>query len=157
MAERRVATREEGAVVTAFSKRQVSRLVRDASMHVYFHLGVKCTVFALCCVLGVVGIASAMGDIRIEKDKLVAVQLTEIQKCADEFFSNKCEDNDRPGLLDFCAERRECMEKDPDGVPTLKIVARYSATVINEFVNLLSPKTIGAVAIVAAVAMWIPR
>ena len=156
MSERRVVKADSGshAIVREFTPQDVTKMVKGASPHLYFHLAVKCALFLLCCILVFVGVKSGYDDVCAEKNKIIAAQAAEIKKCGKDYTENKCEQNDRPGLIDYCQERKECMERNPEGIPTLKIVARYSATLLNEFMNILSPQTVAVIALVGIIVMF---
>ena len=155
MSKNAVVPRQEHSLASrGLTPDDVTKIVKGASLHLYFHLGVKIAVFVLCVFLILFGIKSAFDDVRAERNKIIAAQAAEIKKCRQDYIENKCEKNNRAALVDYCQERKECMERNPEGIPTLKIVARYSATLLNEFMNILSPQTIAVIALGAIVVMF---
>lgn len=155
MSGRAIVPKREGSILSrSMTPEDMKKIVNGASLHLYFHLGVKIAVSVLCCLLILFGVKTAFDDIRAERNKIIATQAAEIRRCRQDYIENKCEKNNRAALVDYCQERKECMERDPEGIPTLKIFARYSATLLNEFMNILSPQTIAVIALVAVVVMF---
>lgn len=135
---------------------EVHKAVTHATTHLYFQLYLKIITTVFCVLLAIWGVISAFKDVKLEKQKKIDEQKSEQEKCRSKYNANFCQSNDRPELVSKCEEWRQCMEREPTEVPTLKIAVRYSATLINDFVNMLSPKSIGLIGLVIAVWMWWP-
>jgi hypothetical protein len=136
----------------------VSRLVNSASMHVYFQLAVKIVVTVIALSLFFIGFRHISEDIRNEQQKLLEDEHIETQKCKTQWDENRCDQPPiPPALVNFCKQQEDCMHYQPTAVPKSRIAARYIASLLNELVSELSVKTLGVLAVIFAVAIWIPK
>jgi hypothetical protein len=133
-------------------KRQIDDMVRNASMHLYFHLAVKIAMTLLVMVIALRWFRNIAVDIEHMRKSYLDLEKEEVQKCRESYFENLCDgEKILPALELFCKEKKLCMEKEIRGKPTSMVAVEYFTKLLNELIEPLS----GKVLIVLAVALGI--
>ncbi len=104
-------------------------------------------LFNLVVVVGVLmavyWFASAIQqDIDLKSEGFRREVMSEIQSCAREYTTNRCEPSERiPAMQKMCESWKNCMQQDPFTVARGKISAHTLAEIFNSFVEPISYKT----------------
>ena len=111
-------------------------------------------VFLSAAIIGVVvsSIKLISHDVDLETRVHYDEELKQIADCRHDYEINKCSQDDKlPAMVQLCNKWKVCMETKPRDTTKSKIAARFTAQLINEFVNPLSPKTIITVIVLVIV------
>ena len=68
--------------------------------------------------------------------------MQKIKKCEEEYILNKCAEKKFAALKERCEYLEECKNAPRQGTAQSKVAAKYFATLLNELINPLSPKTV---------------
>jgi hypothetical protein len=136
----------------------LNNLVNHASRYIYFQLIQKIIFTTFGIIVFLVAWWTITRDISHEQQHLADESNDRIAKCQQEYQENNCSDkaNIVPALASFCEERKDCMTFRPSEVGRSTIAARYLGNLVNEFLNPLSYKAMGAILLAIAAAIWLP-
>jgi hypothetical protein len=141
------------AVMHPSMGRSAQTLIQTASWHLWVDIVVK-IVFGLVVLMIIFAVWwSVSSDISAEQQKNEERARNEAQNCADDYDENNC-DNPTPALKKFCAEKKFCREYQPGTLPATKLGARYLGSMVNDFLEPFSLKSIATVLILGLAAFW---
>jgi hypothetical protein len=136
-------------------KQQIDGMIRNASMHLYFHLAVKIIVSFLVMVIALRWFRNIAGDIEHMRQVYLDLEKAEVQKCREDYFENQC-DHEKilPALEGFCKDRKNCMEKEIRGKPASMVAVEYFTKLLNEMIEPLSGKVLVVLAVGLGIVLY---
>ncbi|KAM0472251.1 hypothetical protein ACHAPX_008933 [Trichoderma viride] len=120
--------------------------------HIYqwLQLGLNCFIIGVVLFFGWSVVDAVRSDIRNANEMARMEIMSRISECQNHYISNGCTKNDRPALIELCAEWYDCMTQDSDAIMRVKVTIKQVADVINEFADAMNLKAwllFGAIAI----------
>ncbi|UKZ84435.1 uncharacterized protein TrAFT101_000348 [Trichoderma asperellum] len=120
--------------------------------HIYrwLQLGLNCFIIGVILFFGWSVVDAVRSDIRNANEMARMEIKSLILDCQNHYISNGCAKNDRPALIEMCAEWYDCMTQDSDAIMRVKVTIKQVADVINEFADAMNLKAwllFGAIAI----------
>jgi hypothetical protein len=88
----------------------------------------------------------------------VRIEQAIADRCRNDFYTNRCDVNDLPALVDYCSEKEICMNTVPlQSAITLRALTKHTTVLINTFTEHLTYKSILVVLVVFFVYMRFRR
>ena len=131
---------------------------KNDKSNTYFNLISKSVFLLLAIFLIFIVFKSISDDVWSEIGNQENEYSSYIERCKREYAENKCDDvNFYPHLHERCLELKSIINKPPPKILKSKIAVRYFATLLNELINPLSPKTVILFALIVVFVVWIPK
>lgn len=110
--------------------------------HIYrwLQLGLNCFIIGVILFFGWSVVDAVRSDIRNANEMARMEIMSRISECQNHYISNGCTKNDRPALIELCAEWYDCMTQDSDAIMRVKVTIKQVADVINEFADAMNLK-----------------
>jgi hypothetical protein len=110
--------------------------------HIYqwLQLGLNCFIIGVVLFFGWSVVDAVRSDIRNANEMARMEIMSRISECQNHYISNGCTKNDRPALIELCAEWYDCMTQDSDAIMRVKVTIKQVADVINEFADAMNLK-----------------
>ncbi|OHT03699.1 hypothetical protein TRFO_28834 [Tritrichomonas foetus] len=136
---------------------KVVTLPAVAQAHIYFQLFMKIVLFFLGLYLFTIVFRSISKDVEKEVQKSIENDKIAAENCRKEYYINRCDKENLPGLAIDCNTWKICMEAPHHGIGKSRAAVKYFAQLLNELVNPLSPKTVVLFTLIFSLAIFIPR
>lgn len=129
----------------------------DSKLNLYTSFIVKILFLLFIGYLIITVFISISDDVKLEVERQNELEMQRIKKCQEEYEENRCRENKFPALQERCKLLLECINSPRQGVGKSKVAVRYIATLFNELINPLSPKTVVLFALIIVFVVWFPK
>ncbi|KAK8888396.1 hypothetical protein M9Y10_039466 [Tritrichomonas musculus] len=129
----------------------------ESQFNLYFELIAKIIFLVIAIYLIFLVFNSISNDVLLEIKNQNEQYLSYIEESKKAYEDNQCKYHKFEALEAECKRLETIINKPPPEIGKSKVAVRYFATLINELINPLSPKTVILFVLIIVLIVWIPK